>query len=57
LKAFADQNGKFIALEDHYDEVTFLEGGRRAGQARAQVASNGSMGSALAEKLKAVLKK
>ncbi|GAB5098164.1 hypothetical protein YK56LOC_38800 [Caballeronia sp. HLA56] len=59
LKDFADQNGKFIALEDHYGDVTFLQGGRRAGQAQAQaqVASNGPSGSVLAEKLKAALNK
>jgi hypothetical protein len=32
LKAFAESKGKFIALDDHYDQVTFVSGGRRAGQ-------------------------
>ncbi|MDA0574098.1 NYN domain-containing protein [Burkholderia gladioli] len=55
LKDFANRYGKFVALEDHYDDVTFLQGGRRAGQ--PQMASNGPVASVLADKLKAALNK
>lgn len=57
LKGFAEQNGKFIALEEHYDEVTFLQGGRRAGAPRTQMSGDDSVESALAAKLKAAFKK
>ena len=30
LKAFAMQNGKYIKLEDYYENITFIEGGRSA---------------------------
>ena len=30
LRAFALENGKYTKLEDYYDNVTFLQGGRRA---------------------------
>ncbi|MDB0527203.1 hypothetical protein LBW56_10925 [Ralstonia solanacearum] len=57
LKLFAEQTGKFIALEDHYADVTFLQGGRRAGQLKDSGPRNGAMETALAAKLKAALGK
>lgn len=30
LKKFAEENGKYVNLEDYYDNITFIKGGRRA---------------------------
>lgn len=30
LKQFAEENGKFVNLEDYYENITFIKGGRRA---------------------------
>ncbi len=30
LKKFAEENGKYIKLEEYYENVTFVQGGRRA---------------------------
>ncbi len=30
LKSFAIENGKYVKLEDYYENVTFIQGGRRA---------------------------
>ena len=30
LKEFAQQNGKYVKLEDYYNNVTFIVDGRRA---------------------------
>lgn len=30
LKAFAEQHGTFVPLEDYYANITFIQGGRRA---------------------------
>lgn len=57
LRTFAEQSGKFIALEDHYEDVTFLQGGRRAGKSQGGGALNGAMETALGAKLKAALGK
>ncbi len=32
LKDFAEQNGKYVMLENYYDNITFIEGGRRASE-------------------------
>lgn len=56
LKSFAEKKGRFIALENHYDDVTFIAGGRNAGQSVPKVA-NAVIGTDLAAKLKSALKK
>lgn len=30
LKKFAEENGKYVNLEDYYENITFIKGGRRA---------------------------
>ena len=30
LRKFAEDNGKFIRLEDYYQNITFIKGGRQA---------------------------
>lgn len=30
LKAFAEKSGKYVRLEDYYENITFIEGGRTA---------------------------
>lgn len=57
LKTFAERTGSFIALEDHYENVTFLEGGRRAGKKQGASIANTVIDPALAATLKAALKK
>lgn len=56
LMAFAKERGQFVALDDHYEEVTFLEGGRRIAYHQEERRKGGTQ-TQMAEKLKAALAK
>jgi hypothetical protein len=56
LKSFAEEKGRFIALENHYEDVTFIAGGRSAGKSVAK-AANAVIGPDMAAMLKSAIKK
>lgn len=57
LKAFAQQYGEFVALENHYDDVTFIQGGRSIKPLQVILRSMPSKESDFSSKLKAALQK